>query len=212
MGGSDEPARSVEIEVKFDVEDGTPVPDLSGLPGVAAVTGGEHRSLDARYFDTADRALARAGVALRRRTGGADAGWHIKGPLVDGARVELHWPLGEEDTVPRGAQEALSELTGADVGGPDQLVAIARIRNDRVAYHLLDVDGGIVAELADDHVRTRDERSGVERRWREWELELGAAAPTDADPLFTAAAELFRRAGAGPASSRSKLARALGAD
>lgn len=204
----DGPQRSLEIEVKFDVDEGVPLPDLSGLPGVASVTAGERRALDARYLDTADAALARAGVALRRRTGGPDGGWHIKGPLVDGARVELHWPLG--DAVPAEALAELARMTGVPVS-TDELTPLARIRNDRVAYHLLDAVGAVVAELADDHVVATDERNGTERTWREWELELGPAGPSDPAALFAAATESARAAGARGASSESKLARALGA-
>lgn len=203
----DAPQHSVEVEVKFDVDVDTPLPDFSGLPGVASVTAGERRALDARYLDTADSALARAGVALRRRTGGPDAGWHIKGPLVDGARVELHWALA--DAIPARALTELARMTGRPIQAED-LIPLARIRNDRTAYHLLDAEGGVVAELADDHVATTDERNGTERTWREWELELGPAGPSDPAALFGAAAESARVAGARGASSASKLARALG--
>lgn len=213
MSGADAasaaPLRSVEIELKFDVDEGTPVPDWSALPGVASVTAGEVRGLDATYLDTEDAALARAGYALRRRTGGPDAGWHIKGPVrPDGGRVELHWPLGEPGVVPAGA---LAEL--AAVAGDAPLLPLARIRNERVAYELLSESGGVIAEFADDHVRTRDERAGIEREWHEWEIELGAAGPVDpaARTAFFAAVEHAAiGAGARGAASASKLARALG--
>lgn len=205
----DTPARSVEIELKFDVDAGAGVPDWSGLPGVAQVSAGEERSLDATYLDTADVALARNGYALRRRTGGPDAGWHIKGPRgADGGRIELHWPLGEAGVVPAAARAEL-----AAVAGEAELLPLARIRNDRVAYALTDAYGGVIAEFADDHVRTRDERSGTEHEWHEWELELGTAAP--ADPrwraaFFAAAEAAALAAGGRAAASDSKLARALG--
>ncbi len=76
---SSEPSRSVEIELKFDADDDTPLPDFTQLPGVASVGAPELRELDARYLDTAEYALASAGYALRRRSGGPDAGWHITG-------------------------------------------------------------------------------------------------------------------------------------
>ena len=201
--------RSVEIELKFDVDAGTPVPDWSGLPGVSSVSDGEVRSLDATYIDTDDAALARAGYALRRRTGGPDAGWHIKGPRrADGGRVELQWPLGEADVVPDGARAELTTVVGATA-----LVPLARIRNERVAYLLLSDEGGVVAEFADDHVHTTDERAGIDREWHEWEVELGPAGPTDpaARAAFFAAVEKAAIAAGGrAAASASKLARALG--
>lgn len=214
MSGADprpdgEPGRSVEIELKFDVDAGTPVPDWAGLPGVAAVSAGEERALDAIYLDTADRALARSGYALRRRTGGPDAGWHIKGPRRDdGGRVELHWPLGEATVVPSAAIAELSPVIAEA-----KLEPLARIRNQRVAYLFHGADGGVVAEFADDHVSTRDERQGVEREWHEWEIELGPAAPVDPawrTDFFTAVESAVLAAGGRAAASDSKLARALG--
>lgn len=201
------PSRSVEVEKKFDVDAGTPVPDWSGVPGVARVGAGQERHLDAAYFDTADTALAAAGVALRRRTGGHDAGWHIKGPLVDGGRVELGWPLGEGEDVPDDVLVEVSRWTTAP------LEPLARIVNDRTAYDLIDADGGVVAEFVEDRVRATDARTGVERSWCEWEIELGPAAPADPagrDAFFAEVVVVAVAAGARDASSASKLARALG--
>ncbi|MDQ7878077.1 CYTH domain-containing protein [Microbacterium sp. QXD-8] len=205
-----EPSHSVEVELKFDVEDDTPLPDWSGLPGVSSVGAAEPRALDAVYLDSDDLALAHAGYAVRRRTGGPDEGWHIKGPRdAEGGRVELHWPLGTDDTVPDAVADAL-----AAVSVTSHLAPIARIRNQRTAYALCDAEGGVVAEFVDDRVVATDERDGVERTWREWEFELGPAAPGAADDraaLFGAADAAVRRAGGRPAASASKLARALGA-
>ena len=202
------PGRSVEIELKFDVDDAHDVPDWSAVPGVASVTAGEHRELDALYLDDESTSLARAGYAVRRRTGGPDEGWHIKGPRgADGGRVELHWPLGTDDVVPEAVRTEVESVTTA------QLNALARIRNSRTVYFLLDPDGAVVAEFADDHVRTRDERSGTEREWHEWEIELGPAAPADSagrTAFFAAIERAALAAGARAASSDSKLARALG--
>ncbi|NHI16618.1 CYTH domain-containing protein [Microbacterium excoecariae] len=197
-------SRTIEIERKFDVDPGTPVPDWSTIPGVASVSAGEERHLDATYLDTPSADLARAGYALRRRTGGPDAGWHIKGPLVDGGRVELHWPLA--DGVP---PEALAELATLTDGS--DLAPLARIVNDRVAYELRDADGGVLAEFVDDRVETTDERSGTRRAWCEWEIELGPAAPGDRDAFFAEVERVALAAGATAPSSASKLARALGA-
>ncbi|MFT4229891.1 MAG: CYTH domain-containing protein [Microbacterium sp.] len=208
---SAEPARSVEIELKLDADDTTPLPDLAALPGVVSVTAGEVHLLDARYLDTAELNLARAGFALRRRTGGPDAGWHVKGPLVDGARVELRWPLGEPGPVPADIVRMLAELTGASPDALAGLAPVARIRNERTAYLLLDAAGATIAEFADDRVAATDERAGVQRAWREWELELGDRPPRDPAAFFAAATAAMRSVGAAPATSVSKLARALGA-
>lgn len=201
-----EPTRAVEVERKYDVDGGTPLPEWRGVPGVDAVSDGELRELDARYFDTADATLSRAGVALRRRTGGPDAGWHIKGPREGDGRLEIGWPLGEDDTVPADVTETLSRWT------TDPLTPLARIENTRTAY-LLTGPEGVVAEFVDDHVRATDLRQDVRREWREWEVELGPAAPADAagrEALFAAVESAVFAAGGRDAASGSKLARALG--
>jgi hypothetical protein len=202
--GGAEPSHSVEVELKFDVDADTPLPEWSAVPSVASVAGPELRELDARYLDTADHALTRAGYALRRRTGGPDAGWHIKGPRTGDARAEWHWPLGHDDRVPDAVREALRAVTDA------ALEPLARIRNTRMAYFLLDTDGGVVAEFVDDEVFTTDARTGVARSWREWEVELGPASPADPSAFFAAVASAVSAAGGRAAASESKLARALG--
>ena len=54
--------------------DGVELPGWDGLAGVEALVGPEEQALEAVYFDTEDLRLARAGVTLRRRRGGHDAG------------------------------------------------------------------------------------------------------------------------------------------
>ncbi|CAH0182508.1 CYTH domain-containing protein [Microbacterium foliorum] len=202
----DAPSRVVEIERKYDVDTRTPLPQWSDLPGVTAVSEGEVRELDARYLDTDDAALSRAGVALRRRTGGPDAGWHIKGPREGDGRVEMGWPLGDDDRVPDAVTSTLSQWTTAP------LSPLARIENTRTAY-LLTGDSGVIAEFVDDQVRATDLRQDIRREWREWEFELGPAAPADAAgraALFDAVESAVVAAGGREAASGSKLARALG--
>lgn len=200
------PQRTVEVERKYDADPTTPLPDWSHLPGVSAVSDGEPRELDATYLDTADAALARRGVALRRRTGGPDAGWHVKGPRQGDGRMELGWPLDEDGRMPDAVAATVAQWTA------DTLHPIARIENSRTAYHLRGPEG-VTAEFVDDHVRATDLRTGIRREWREWEMELGPAAP--ADPLgrerfFAAVEQAVHAAGGRPPSSGSKLARALG--
>jgi hypothetical protein len=206
-------ASSVEVESKYDVDETTPLPDWSALPGVVRVGAPEPRDLDARYLDTPSTDLARAGVAVRRRVGGPDAGWHVKGPAQAGGRTETQWPLDAdvdpdaEPAVPPAVQDAV-----ASIAAPP-FTPLARVRNNRTAYALLDADGEEVAEFVDDHVRARDERRGVESSWREWEVELGPAGPADEEgraAFFAAVDAAVFAAGGRPAASGSKLARTLG--
>lgn len=199
-----EPSRSIEIERTYDVDAATPLPDWSGVSGVVRVGEPEVRELDARYLDTDDLALALAGVALRRRTGGPDAGWHIKGPLVAGGRTELGWPLGATDELPAPIAETLRQWTH------DAVTPLARIENTRTAYALLAADGGLLAEFVDDRVRALDVRADVRRSWREWEIELGPRAPADPTAFFAEVDDAVRAVGGRDASSASKLARTLG--
>ena len=69
-----------EVEVKLDAGPEVTLPDLTALPGVVAVAAGEDQHLEAVYLDSADLRLLRHGTTLRRRTGGSDAGWHLKLP------------------------------------------------------------------------------------------------------------------------------------
>jgi inorganic triphosphatase YgiF len=77
-----------------------PLPELlagtSALPdGGTPVTAGEEVvQLVATYFDTDDLRLAAAGLTLRRRTGGDDAGWHLKVPAGADTRDEVRLPPG----------------------------------------------------------------------------------------------------------------------
>jgi hypothetical protein len=209
---------SVEIERKYDVDDGASTPALGDLPGVARVDDAEVRLLDAHYFDSADRALAARRTVIRRRTGGPDEGWHVKRATADG-KTESRWPLdaGSVDAGSRGSADpgpvpdevrsAVAEVTA----GP--FAPIARIRNTRIAHALLDAAGGLVAEFVDDHVVATDLGRGAETSWREWELELGPAAPDGPRrraAFFAAADAVFAAAGASPSASESKLGRALG--
>lgn len=202
--------RSVEIERKYDVDADTPLPDWRALPGIASVGEPEPRELDARYLDTVDGALGRALTALRRRTGGPDEGWHIKRATAEG-KVETRWafdgPVDDEPVVPDAVSAAVAEIA------PPPYATVARIRNARTAYALRDVGGGLVAEFVDDRVTATDIRRGVETRWREWEVELGPAAPADdagRAALFAAADGLVASVGGAVSASGSKLGRALG--
>lgn len=201
-----EGSRTIEVERKYDVDADMPLPDWIEVGDIETVSDGELRVLDARYFDTADATLARAGVAVRRRTGGTDAGWHIKGPRQGDGRLEIAWPLGADEEIPDAVTEALAPWTAAP------LHPLARIQNNRTAY-LLHSSSGVIAEFVDDRVRAIDLRRDTQTQWREWEIELGPAAPAgqvEREAFFAAVEKAVFTAGAKPAASDSKLARALG--
>ena len=191
----------VEVEEKYDVDERTPLPDLSGLPGVASVAVPEEHQLEATYVDTPGLALARARTTLRRRTGGHDAGWHLKLPADDG-RYEAHEPLGDADgPVPDRLRDVLRVVVR-----DDPLLLVVTVRNRRTAHRLLDERGRVLAEVADDRVTTWSGDTTAPRHWREWEVELVEGG----HDLLEAAAEALVAAGATPSATTSKLARALG--
>src|SRR6266702_4005894 len=99
-----------ERERKYELPPGTKLPSLARLSGVAASVGPNPERLAAVYYDTHDLRLARAGVTLRKRTGGTDAGWHLKVPTEADTRDEIRFPLNEESTAPP------PELTALTVG------------------------------------------------------------------------------------------------
>ncbi|GHD49405.1 CYTH and CHAD domain-containing protein [Mycetocola manganoxydans] len=199
-----------EIERKYDVEEGARVPDLSAAAGVASVVTHEPVQLEAVYYDTENLDLSVRRIVVRRRTGGGDAGWHIKKPAAEG-RTEMHWPLGRDTgKVPATLLEPIRAWVR-----DRELTPLARISTTRTAIHLLDATGNGIVEIADDEVTATDVRNGGERSWREWEVELLDAAPDTEEgrtALLDSIEALIAPAGAHPSSSIAKIARALGAD
>ena len=201
----------IETERKYDAAAGFALPDLAGLGGVAAVTGPQTYRLRAIYFDTADFRLAAAKITLRRRTGGTDAGWHLKLPAGVDSRREVHAPLG------RGASRVPGRLTELVAGwtGGQPLHPIARLATTRRVRRLARRDGEVLAEVADDLVvgslpAPAAAGPGMPEwreasRWREIEIEL----VTGPHGLLDAAGGLLRRAGAAPSAAASKLSRLL---
>ena len=88
-------SRHTEVERKFDVVESTVSPSFEGLSAVTRVERSPSQHLEAVYFDTPDHDLAAHHVTLRRRTGGSDAGWHLKLPAGQDARTEVRAPLDD---------------------------------------------------------------------------------------------------------------------
>jgi CHAD domain-containing protein len=188
-----------EIERKYESDD-SGLPDLTGVAGVAAVIDKGVAHLDATYYDTPDERLAASSVTLRRRTGGSDAGWHLKFPVAPGVRDEIQAPLS--DTLPRN----LAGLVRSRVRD-GELVPVVRLHSDRDVRDLLAPDGRLLAEVSVDAVRAeRLDADGGTAQWTEIEVELADGG----DPAILDKIEKrLKKAGVRPSSSASKLARAL---
>uniref|UniRef100_A0AAU2VV76 CYTH and CHAD domain-containing protein n=1 Tax=Streptomyces sp. NBC_00008 TaxID=2903610 RepID=A0AAU2VV76_9ACTN len=189
-----------EIERKYEATEATRLPDLSRVAGVSAVDHPGVSELDAVYYDTEGLRLAAASLTLRRRTGGDDAGWHLKLPVSTGIRDEIRAPLS--DTLP----PELAALIRSRVRDAP-VVPVVRLRSARDVHHLTGPDGGLLAEVSVDRVRAERLHDGSARTaWTEIEVELA----DDGDPAFLDAVERrLRKAGVRPSASPSKLARAL---
>jgi inorganic triphosphatase YgiF len=196
----------LETESKFDVGTDFAIPDLRGVSDGSGVTEPEVRLLAAHYYDTEDLRLAAAKITLRRRTGGPDAGWHLKLRAGAGSRRELQAPLGDEEAgVPPQLVTLISEWVRDE---PLRIVAVLETR--RTVRNLTAAGGAILAEVADDQVTGRlpgpGDDPGQPVTWREVEVELVTGGPE----ILAAARSRLTAAGARPSSSPSKLARLLG--
>ncbi|MBT2505208.1 CYTH and CHAD domain-containing protein [Streptomyces sp. ISL-98] len=195
-----------EIERKYEADaearatGETPLPDLTRVAGVSSVPDKGVAELDAVYYDTHDLRLAADSITLRRRTGGDDAGWHLKLPVSPDVRDEIRAPLA--DAIPRSLAGLIRSRTRDDL-----VVPVVRLLSSRDVRHLLDARGELLAEVSVDSVTAeRLDGDGGTARWTEIEVELADGG----DPAFLDAVEKrLRKAGVRRASSASKLARAL---
>src|SRR5258708_34028799 len=125
-------ASSTETEIKYEAAPGAALPSFDELPRVARTEGAPEERLDAEYFDTDDLRLIRAGITLRRRTGGHDAGWHLKLPAGDHSRREIMLPLGRAR---KHVPAELARLVLVHARG-QELTPVARISTEP-RHHLL---------------------------------------------------------------------------
>lgn len=192
-----------EIERTFAPDPRATMPDLSCLDGVARVGPPVVAELEAAYVDTTDLALVRAGITLRRRTGGDDEGWHLKLPVGEG-RDEVHEPLGDGADGAGSVPDPLRRLVRAYVR-EEELEVVATISTRRTTTALLDDQDGVLAEVCDDEVTGRLP-DGPTVSWREWEVELVDAG---AD-LLAQAADVFADEGVEAAAVQRKVETVLG--
>jgi len=189
---------ALEVERKFDARADASMPTLARVPGVGSVSPAVEQHLEATYFDTSDLRLREAGITLRYRTGGTDAGWHLKLPMgIDREEVQVQGPAA---AVPG----ELAALLRAQVRGRP-LAPVAQLSTARTVRHLLSRTGEVLVELADDLVTGRPLPQGSGCSWREWEAELRSGDRA----VLDAVQEQLHAAGAVPSRSASKLARLL---
>ena len=199
-----------EREDKYDVDPRFVLPDLVAMLPDGARLDTRRFDLISTYYDTATADLRHNRLTLRRREGDTDIGWHLKLPAskaTDGARIEVR--TGDGPELPAELSDA---LLGVRRGQP--LAAVARLATRRVAHCVLDAEGQLLAEIADDTVDATDISAGpghggsvTAQTWREVEVEAGPGG--DEDLLATLGAALVA-AGAQPSAFASKLVRAMG--
>src|SRR5262249_49109279 len=124
-------ATKTEVEHKYEVPVDFALPDLTRVSGVAAVDEPVEHHLDATYYDPPELRLAAHRTTLRQRSGGYDAGWHLKRPTQSGDRTEAQAPPGRK--VPRTFAQQLRAISH---GVP--LKPVARIRTRRLERSLRD--------------------------------------------------------------------------
>ncbi|MFC0451222.1 CYTH and CHAD domain-containing protein [Rhodococcus jostii] len=193
-----------EREDKYEVDSDFSIPDLAkAIPDDGHIEQ-TTINLDSVYYDTADQDLFRHHVTLRRRSGGADAGWHLKVP-ADKERTEIRLPPDDGDTVPA---ELADLVAGVALGKP--LHPVALISTVRSAHCLYDRHDTLLAEVADDRVQaTAVGDSARASQWREVEVELGEGGD---EKLLKRIGKRLTRGAAQPSQRVSKLDRALSDD
>ncbi|MGH3916770.1 MAG: CHAD domain-containing protein [Pseudonocardiaceae bacterium] len=191
-----------EIERKYEAIEGLELLDPARLLGFDTATGPDEQDLAAVYFDTADLRLMGAGVTLRRREGGSDAGWHLKLPAGKDSREELRLPLGTS-----APPAELVGLTRVYTRGA-ALAPVAELTTRRRRWVLADSTGRSLAELVDDHVSAQILNVQTTTvAWREVEVELGEHGQ---QKLLDRIERRLLKVGAQRAGSASKLGRLLG--
>ena len=163
------------------------VRSMTGVAGVAAVAQQTGQTLDALYYDTADLRLLRAGITLRRRAGGEDAGWCLKLPGCSGGD-EILRPLGSRARAPEARAPEARTLASGQAGQPavpKELAALVRawargeglepvlhLRTTRGLLRLLDGAGRPLAEVMSDHVSAEPAGGSAATSWDEIEAAL----------------------------------------
>ncbi|QHE70897.1 CYTH and CHAD domain-containing protein [Rhodococcus sp. WAY2] len=194
-----------ERDDRYDAAADFGVPDLADVVPPGGRVDEDTVTLHSDYFDTADRDLRAHHVSVRRRSGDIGAGWRLRVPGHK-AHTDIRVPPTTGDAVP---DELATLVSGVALGKP--VHPVATIATARRRHRILDADGNLLAEIADDTVRSTAAAAcagdaAIAENWREVGVELGAAG--DRALLRTIGTRLTR-AGARPSRHSSKLSRAL---
>ena len=190
-----------EQENKFEVDPDWAMPPLTDLVPDGGHLDQERRDLDNTYFDTPGAGLRLFGITLRRRVGGSETGWQLKVPSGT-ARTEL-----QSGSRAKKLPDALAEGVAGLLAG-ESLDPVATIMTTRTAYRVVNADGELVLEIADDQVQSGPpDGESMLYAWREVEVELG---PGGKKKDLKRATKLLEDAAASPSTTRNKLDRALG--
>ncbi|MEO5900980.1 MAG: CHAD domain-containing protein, partial [Ilumatobacteraceae bacterium] len=165
-----------EVEWKFEPVDETAQIPGAGEMGEIGMTLGPPIVIDllATYYDTVDLRLLAHKLTLRHRTGGSDAGWHLKIPAGGAARTEVQVAGDAEGGVPA---ELLTLARSRVRRAP--LDAVATLATRRVERTVCRADGTQVASMVDDHVHAHRSADDVVSDWHELEVELVGEATVD---------------------------------
>jgi CHAD domain-containing protein len=190
-----------EQEEKLEVDSDWVMPQLERLVPNGGRLDQRVRHLEDTYFDTPGAGLRLFGITLRRRIGGSETGWQLKVPSGT-ARTELQ-SGARTKTLPPALGKAVAGLRAGE-----RLKPVAMVNTTRTAYRVLNDDGELALEIADDQTESgpADVKSTL-HSWREVEVELG---PVGTKNDLKQARKLLRAAGATPGTVRTKLDRALG--
>jgi CHAD domain-containing protein len=186
------------------------IAELAAAAGGPAPAAPTRHELSATYWDTADLRLLRSKLTLRRRTGGDDAGWHLKLPAGADSRDEVRRPLGR-NRKPPAPLVALSRAAHRDA----PLQPVVELNTVRQEWTLTDGEGTAVATVTDDRVTARHLGTGATGgttvdaepiEWAEIEVELtGPGTPEVLDRIE----EALLAAGVTRSASASKVGRVL---
>lgn len=189
-----------EIERKYEATNADRLPSWPELvPGQDVRL--DEQLLIAAYYDTASRALLGSKITMRYRSGDDEAGWHLKLPAGLDARKEIQ----VEAPMDAGPPHEFLDIT-AEVRAGAELAQIATLTTHRTLHRWYGPAGGHLLSTTDDSVLA-EIPGRPPKKWRELEVELGAAGDV---ALLDDVEKALGEYGVLRSDSPSKLARAFG--